>query len=291
MASVRLSNALKSLIAAPHAAGGPLPAPPQVATTALFERLADEKRVGEATWLTIGTAALVTLNSPATLTALYSFAVGRLESQQAKAEEAVRYAAIMREAGLKTISFSGIPRAINNLGALRAHLDPAVAERLPTSPTREPSPSTLSAVFSSASQLWTSIYQPHSHKLISKLSSSHPDLPVHILSSHYGPLLSDPPSSPNVLGGKVGRILTSVVAIACLRAQGGVGPQVTSHVFGLLKAREELEKLEEDKEEAIEGAEWLTSEEGATWVVEQVDRIVEVVSGGKGSSFGTRAKL
>lgn len=61
---------------------------------------------------------------------------------------------IMRETGLKTISFSGIPRvrrqssglernvdagrsqAINNLGALRAHLEPEVASKLPTQPSR-----------------------------------------------------------------------------------------------------------------------------------------------------------
>ncbi|GAA6029135.1 hypothetical protein JCM8097_001616 [Rhodosporidiobolus ruineniae] len=288
MASVRLSQFLKSLIAAPHARGGPVSAPPQAVTTRLFERLASEgekRGVGEAGWLTLGTATLVTVNSPEALCALYSFAAKRAQGQKDETERKVRYAAIMREVGLKTISFSGIPRAINNLGALRAHLEPEIASALPTSPTREPTPTSLPSISSSAHSLWTSIYQPHHTKLIAKLAQSHPDLPVHILTSHYGPLLSDPPSAPTVKGAKVGRILTSVVAIACLRAQGGVGPQVTSHVFGLLKA------AGEEGEGEVQGAGFLTSEEGARWVVEQVDAIVEAVTRGEGSTFGTRAKL
>lgn len=134
--------------------------------------------------------------------------------------------------------------------------------------------------------LWDGIYDPHSKKLLAKLAQSHPDLPVHILTSHYSHLLSDPPSSARPAdAAKVGRILTSVVAIACLRAQGGVGPQVTSHVFGLRKAAEE--NLEGD--ELVQGGDFLTSEEGAKWVIEQVDRFVQVVA--HGPAFATRAKL
>lgn len=152
---------------------------------------------------------------------------------------------------------------------------------------RQPTPTSLPSVLSSASSLWTSIYAPHSDKLLKKLAQSHPDLPVHILSSHYGPLLADPFGAAPPGHAKVGRVLTSVVAIACLRAQGGVGPQVTSHVFGLRKAGEEPPAEGEE----VQGREWLTSEEGATWVIEQVDALVELVSSGRGSSFATRAKL
>ncbi|GAA6004004.1 hypothetical protein JCM10207_006507 [Rhodosporidiobolus poonsookiae] len=290
MASVRLSAGLRALLAAPHAQGNPLPPPPAAAIRHAFNALsasAEHHGLREVTWLTLGTATLVTLNSPGGLTALYDHAA---ESRAgAGVEKKAEYAAVMREVGLKTISFSGIPRAINNLGALRAHLDEEVAARLSTDPTRQPTPETLQTTLSSASSLWTSIYDPHSQKLLTKLSTSHPDLPVHILTSHYGPLLSDPPSPLRRPAGhaKIGRILTSVVAIACLRAQGGVGPQVTSHVFGLLKAGKE-ELAEEEK---VAGGEWLTSEEGARWVVEQVDRLVEAVTSGAGPTFATRAKL
>lgn len=147
-------------------------------------------------------------------------------------------------------------------------------------------PADVESLLARGDALWNGIYDPHSKKLLAKLAQSHPDLPVHILTSHYSHLLSDPPASARpASAAKVGRILTSVVAIACLRAQGGVGPQVTSHVFGLRKAAEE--NLEGD--EVIQGASFLTSEEGATWVIEQVDRFVQAVA--QGPSFSTRAKL
>jgi len=68
--------------------------------------------------------------------------------------------------------------------------------------------------------------------------------------------------------------MTSVVGSACLRAEGGVGPQLTSHVFGLLKARaaqdQGYEMNEEDK--------WLATDEGTEWVIETVDSILDVVA-------------
>jgi hypothetical protein len=91
---------------------------------------------------------------------------------------------------------------------------------------------------------------------------------VHILNSHYGPLLSDPAGPAEVGNAKVGRVLTSLIAIAALRAQTGVGPQVTSHVFGLKKAL--LEGGGGDGRE-LQGQEWLTSDDGVEWVIESVD--------------------
>lgn len=91
----------------------------------------------------------------------------------------------------------------------------------------------------------------------------------------------------------MGRVLTSVVAVACLRAQTGVGPQVTSHVFGLRKAFEDGSAREEEE---VEGGIWLAGEEGNLWLLGAVDRIVEVLGEGRGTSFapgmeGFRAKL
>lgn len=236
----------------------------------------------------------------------------------------------MREAGLKTISFSGIPRvrAVFSSRRRREESDRPPCRRSTTSARcenassqtlrlfsrpsrrgerrfpssdagrfslsdalthasahRQPTQQNLPDILSSATSLWNSIYDPHSTKLLHKLSQSHPDLPVHILSSHYGPLLADPFGPPRAGHAKVGRILTSVVAIACLRAQGGVGPQVTSHVFGLRKAGEKGSGAE--LEEKVEGGEWLTTEEGAKWVIEQVDALVQFV---QGPTFA-RAKL
>lgn len=132
--------------------------------------------------------------------------------------------------------------------------------------------------------LWDGIYEPHSAKLLHRLAESHPDLPVHILSSHYSALLSDPfTTSPNG-GYKVGRVLTSIVAMTCLRAQQGVGPQVTSHVFGLKKAN--LAGGGGEREEKIKGQDWLCSDEGVKWVLESTDEISEVITGGETSFAG-----
>lgn len=125
-----------------------------------------------------------------------------------------------------------------------------------------------------------------------KLAESHPDLPVHILSSHYGSLLSDPTLSPamTLAKGKVGRVLTSIVAISCLRSQSGVSPQVASHIYGLKNSA--LPGSGAEGEEKIQGSEFLTTDQGAMWVLGEVDRIVEVVAGGETSFAGPpKAKL
>lgn len=113
---------------------------------------------------------------------------------------------------------------------------------------------------------------------------------MHILNSHYGPLLSDP-SSP-APAAKIGRVLTSIIAISCLRAQTGVGPQVTSHVFGLRKAFEDGTYKAQGEDE-IEGGQWLASDEGNMWILESVDKVVEAIGSGKGTTFapGIRSKL
>ena len=52
-----------------------------------------------------------------------------------------------------------------------------------------------------------------------------------------------------------------------------MGPQLTSHVFGLLKARDE------DDRTLSEGDRWLSGDEGTEWVMRSVDRIMDVVRG------------
>ena len=85
--------------------------------------------------------------------------------------------------------------------------------------------------------------------------------------------------------GNLSRALGSIVGTACLRAEGGVGPQLTSHVFGLLKARYVPGLSEEDY--------WLATDEGTEWVVRTVDKILDVVKPelGDGSAAQAQAKL
>jgi len=87
-------------------------------------------------------------------------------------------------------------------------------------------------------------------------------------------------------------VLTSIVAIAGLRAQTGVGPQVTSHVYGLRKAYEDGSAGAQG-EAVVQGGEWLAGDEGCVWLLGGVDKIVEALSGGAGTSFapGFKAKL
>ena len=76
------------------------------------------------------------------------------------------------------------------------------------------------------------------------------------------------------------RALGSVVGTACLRAEGGVGPQLMSHVFGLLKARGEPGLGAGDV--------WLASDEGTEWVLRTTDAILDVVKPEQGEKPAAR---
>ncbi|KAL2163374.1 hypothetical protein VTH06DRAFT_5431 [Thermothelomyces fergusii] len=294
----KLSPSLKALINAPFARPGQTPAPRHIRD--VYTRIAHEardRRYGERPWVTLSAAATFTLNSPASLLVLHDLAPGLsggVLSPLAVAE-------LIREVGLKCISFNGIPRTINCLGAFKAGVahQPWAAGLAARAPSRELTPATLPDVDARGRALWRSVYTPFDEKLVAKLADSHPDLPVHILGSHYGPLLSDPPppaspssSSPSSSSppaeATVGRTLTSVVAVACLRAQTGVGPQVLSHVFGLRKGvaqgahRVEAAAAlgpERGPAEAA-GLERLASDEGCEWLLRSVDAIARAIGPG-----------
>lgn len=222
----------------------------------------------------------MTMNSPESLAALYQLAASTSPNN-------VQTAELIREVGLKCISFNGIPRTINCLGAFKASLPDSVSAQLSRSPTRAPTPDNIAGISQRGHALWDSIYRPFEKKLYDRLSDSHPDLPVHILHANYGALLSDPQRQT---GASAGRVLTSIVAVACLRAQTGVGPQVTSHVFGLRKALEDGSWASDVEGE--KGARWLASDEGNAWILSSVDAIVEAISQGEGSNFApSKAKL
>ena len=275
----KLSESLKALINAPFARPHTVRAPPNIKS--VYQRISDtatQNQVGVPAWLTLSTAATMTMNSPASLLQLHTVASQNMSP--------VSTAEIMREVGLKCISFNGIPRAINCLGAFKDGLPKDVQSQLSDQPTRQLSRENADEVVQRGRELWDSVYRPFEDKLVGKLAQSHPNLPVHILSAHYGTLLSNP--SPNTPG-NVGRILTSLIALACLRAQSGVGPQVLSHVFGLRKAFEDG-----TAEKDVEGGEWLASEEGNKWILESIDSIVQGIGGDQGTNFAPgfiKAKL
>jgi hypothetical protein len=227
----------------------------------------------------------MTLNSPESLLKLYALASSSTQtpttsSTSNPSDHPLYTAELMREVGLKCIGFNGVPRTINCLNAFRDGLPTEIQTRLAErQPRRKLDRKNIDDVLDRGHGLWNSIYAPFSSKLIKKLASSHPDLPVHIVESEYGALFSDPGQSAP-LGANVGRVLTSVVAVACLRAQTGVGPQVLSHVFGLRKAVEGEQAAVAEAKGEVEGAEWLASDEGSEWLLKQVDAVVGAIGGG-----------
>ena len=233
----------------------------------------------------------MTMNSPESLLELHRLASSSTPLKGVS-NQPLYAAELMREVGLKCIGFNGVPRTINTLGALFSSLPPALQTSLKArQPRRHLSPRNIEATLERGNKLWESIYHPFSEKLSAKLAQSHPDLPVHIIEAEYGCLFSDPPSSADPERPDVGRVLTSIVAVACLRTQTGVGPQVVSHVFGLRKA---FEDGTAEGEDVVEGGKWLAGNEGSLWLLEQVDRIVEALGEGRGTSFAPgfeKAKL
>ena len=169
------------------------------------------------------------------------------------------------------------------------------SSQLSTAPSRTVTSRNVEATLRRGKSLWDSIYTPFEDKLVAKLAESHPDLPVHILSSHYGPLLANPASEGGDEEarqlGTVGRCLTSVVAIACLRAQTGVGPQVLSHVYGLRKGVEQGWAEREYAAGGVEpgekeGIRNVASNEGLEWILNSVDNIAKAIGGKKGNFAG-----
>ncbi|KAK7996739.1 aldehyde dehydrogenase [Apiospora arundinis] len=239
----KLSDAVKALINASHAAPGITKASPQVQPALKrFAEDAHKKQIGLPSWVSVSTAVSATMNCPDAMTSIFHLANEKSDNPHSSTKNAE----LIREVGLKCISFNGIPRSINCLGAFHASL---------------PDDGGLA--------LWDSVYTGFERKLLAKLGASHPDLPVHILNGHYANLLSNPPRD-EVLADPygrdhvavVGRVLTSLVAIACLRAQTGVGPQVVSHIFGLRKAYEQGDAHAAGEEE-VQGGVWLASDEAA----------------------------
>ena len=168
------------------------------------------------------------------------------------------------------------------LNAFRTSLPQDIYSKLNTTPTRYPDASNVEQINQRGRGLWDKIYRPLNEKLEAKLGEAHPDLPVFIINNEYGGLFTDPPRRE---GATVGRITTSLIAITCLRAQQGVGPQVLSHVFGLRKAWEDGTWKQEPEAGEEEGIKWLVSDEGCTWILEKVDELVEALGGGQGSTF------
>ncbi|KAF7433222.1 hypothetical protein PC9H_005172 [Pleurotus ostreatus] len=277
-----LPSTLKQLLALRNPGTPPSQSLPRLHE--LFKRTMRDaaSRNAETGWLVLTTCSLLTANQPSAVGHLYRF-ITRSDpnnpSTRGDIREAVNKAALMRESALKSVIFVGVPRVILTLSALSEALDDDVRNSLRTQSIRTATPENVDATVRRGKALWDNIYAPHADKLHAKLGSYHPDFISFIIQS-YGSILAPFPGKTKAYKdtsdvddpdqGNLSRAQGSVVGVACLRAEGGVGPQLTSHVFGLLKARNVDGLNREDL--------WLASDEGTEWVVRTVDEILDVVS-------------
>lgn len=198
----------------------------------------------------------------------------------------------MRESALKSVIFIGVPRVILSLSALHEALDDEVKSSLRTQSRRDATQVNAEAIVTQGRGLWNSIYTPHADKLHKMLGSYHPDF-ISFIIQCYGSVLTPLPGKTKVYSdmtsledpdqGNLSRALGSVVGIASLRAEGGVGPQLISHTFGLLKARDVEHQNDEDK--------WLSSDEGTEWIIRTVDEVLDGVSAGEIEHDQRQAKV
>lgn len=248
------------------------PGPPLSALHDIFTNtFADARhRKVERGWLTLTTCTLLTANVPSSVGHLYRFVT---RDDPAKSDtrrdfaDALEKAALMREAAMKSCIFVGVPRTILTFAGLFEALEDDVKQGLRKESKRTATPENVEAITARGKALWASIYEPQAVKLHNKLGSYHPDFIAFIIQT-YGTVLAPLPGGDSEQG-NLSRALGSVVGTACLRAEGRVGPQLTSHVFGLLKARYTEGLSDEDY--------WLATDEGTEWTIRTVDTILDVV--------------
>ncbi|GJE84662.1 hypothetical protein PsYK624_007380 [Phanerochaete sordida] len=252
-------------------------APPISKLSAVLRSTFDDARTkkAETGWLTLTTCALLTANVPSSVGYLYKF-VTRADPEDAASRrslpDAVNKAALMRESALKSSIFVGVPRTILSLAGLREAMEDDVYAQLRKEPNRSPTPQNIEEITNRGRALWQTIYTPHDVKLYNKLGSYHPDF-IEFIITAYGSVLAPMPGGPSEQG-NLSRALGSVVGTACLRAEEHVGPQLISHVFGLLKARDVEGLSAEDY--------WLATDEGTEWVLRTTDAILDVVKPAQG---------
>ncbi|THV03278.1 hypothetical protein K435DRAFT_774972 [Dendrothele bispora CBS 962.96] len=272
----------------------PLPSPPVHKLNQVLSKtfLDAKQRNAETGWLVLAACTLLTANRPPSFGQLYRFTTRSnfdSNTRDSTFPDALNKAALIRESALKSTIFVGVPRVILSLAALNEAMDDDVKTALRKTSRRTATPENIESTLVRGRALWDSIYAPHADKLHDKLGSYHPDFISFIIQS-YGAVLaplpgrtksfSDASSVDDPDQGNFSRALGSIVGIACLRAEDRVVPQLTSHVFGLLKARYVENQSEEDA--------WLSSDEGTEWVIRTVDEILDGVREETGGQIGAR---
>ncbi|KAH8692554.1 hypothetical protein GQ44DRAFT_784985 [Phaeosphaeriaceae sp. PMI808] len=235
------------------------------------ETEATARGLGRLVWLAVLTASTMAVASPHSMRVLFNYTTA-----SEPLSERIAVAEFMREIGLRCLGIHGIPRTINMLNSFLNSLPESVVSSLNTIPSRHVDASNIELVQDRGRALWDMVHGPFETILEHKLRRTHPDLPTIIINNEYGGLFADP---EHTHGASIGRIVMTLSAIASLRAQPDAQPQLRSHIFGLRKAWEDGAWEDEPELGPKDAVQWLTSEEGCVWVLNQTDELAEALSG------------
>jgi hypothetical protein len=173
------------------------------------------------------------------------------------------------------------------LNAFHTSLPPEVASLLNNGTSRCLNESNVKSISAAGQTLWNRIHYPMDTELESKLKAAHPDL-IELIMYLYGGLFSDPDCSAGV---SVDRIMTSLFAIACLRAQQGAGPQLIGHLCGLKRALNDGSQRSLTRIHSENAKRWLVSDEGCIWILKTVDDLTRILSEGQSTFATIKAKI
>jgi alkylhydroperoxidase/carboxymuconolactone decarboxylase family protein YurZ len=177
-----------------------------------------------------------------------------------------------------------LPRTINMLNAFRRSLPEEVALSLSNTTSRDLNAYDVKSLQSAGRTLWERLHYPVDKVLESILKAAHPDLPDFTINYLYGGLFSDPDCRAAT---RIDRISTSLFAIACLRAQQGVGLQLLGHVSGLKNSWEDGSWRPGTHIGPADAIEWLVSDEGCMWMLKTIDGLVEALLDAQTSTDAT----
>lgn len=141
-------------------------------------------------------------------------------------------------------------------------------------PSRHTDESAAALTAAGGQTLWEQIHQPFASKVERKFSQAHPDLPLFIKGRIYGDLFCNFVCEKEET---IGRVTTSLSAIACLRARPGFALQVFDHICGLKNAWRDGSWKSEPHVGSEKSIEWLLSDNGCIWVLRKVDELIEAL--------------
>ncbi|QOU20463.1 hypothetical protein BRETT_005121 [Brettanomyces bruxellensis] len=156
----------------------------------------------------------------------------------------------LREGILKTSALSGLPKAINSLMILkdttpynlRSHTLGKESNRQPIKTLED-----YNKAQTRGRDFWDAVYGKVSHRIISQMSSSYPDLWKYAIEDVYSNLLS--------YCGILNHKETSLIVISCLIPQD-VNPQLKGHLKGAYFNGVDVKVIRQVRELAIQLSQW-----------------------------------